>query len=211
MKLMIESTDIDSLDFLQESVEGRKCWKIKGPFLQAETKNRNGRIYPRSVIEREVTKYTTERIATKRAMGELDHPPTPQLNLDRVSHLIEDLSMEGNSAIGTAKLLDTPMGLTAQALLNGGVKLGVSSRGVGSLKGETVGGDYNLICVDIVGDPSALNAYVDGILESKDFIIDDNVIVEKAVEHLKRNLAVTGSARIAENLTKFLETIKNGF
>jgi hypothetical protein len=210
MKLMIENTDVDSLDFLQESVEGKKSWKIKGPFLQAETKNRNGRIYPQSVIEREVNKYTTERIATKRAMGELDHPPTPQLNLDRVSHLIENLAMDGNSAIGTAKLLDTPMGKTAQALLDGGVKLGVSSRGVGSLKGETVGGDYNLICVDIVGDPSALNAYVDGILESKEFIIDDNVIVERAVENLKKDLDVNGSKRIADNLSKFLEHIKNG-
>jgi hypothetical protein len=209
MKLMIENTDVDSLDFLQESVEGKKSWKIKGPFLQAETKNRNGRIYPQSVIEREVNKYTTNRIATNRAMGELDHPPTPQLNLDRVSHLITELNMDGNSAIGTAKLLDTPMGKTAQALLDGGVKLGVSSRGVGSLKGETVGGDYNLICVDIVGDPSALNAYVDGILESKEFIIDDNVIVERAVENLKKDLDANGSNRIADNLSKFLEQIKH--
>ncbi len=209
MKLMIENTDIDSLNFLNESVEGKKSWKIQGPFLQAETKNRNGRIYPQSVIEREVNKYTRERIATKRAMGELDHPPTPQLNLDRVSHLIENLSMDGNSAIGTAKLLDTPMGKTAQALLDGGVKLGVSSRGVGSLKGETVGGDYNLICVDIVGDPSALNAYVDGILESKEFIIDNNTIVERAVENLKRDLDHNGSKQLVDNLSKFLKSIKN--
>tara|TARA_R110001606_G_scaffold88448_6_gene199287 strand:- start:12417 stop:13052 length:636 start_codon:yes stop_codon:yes gene_type:complete len=211
MKLMIENTDIESLDFLQESVEGKKSWKIQGPFLQAETKNRNGRIYPQGVIEREVNKYTKERIATKRAMGELDHPPTPQLNLDRVSHLIENLSMDGNTAIGTAKLLDTPMGLTAQALLNGGVKLGVSSRGLGSLKGETVGHDYNLICVDIVGDPSALNAYVDGILESKDFIIDNNAIVERAVENLKKGLDVSGSKKIADNLSAFLSSIRNDF
>jgi hypothetical protein len=209
MKLMIENTDINSLDFLCENTEGKKSWKITGPFLQAETKNRNGRIYPQSVIEREVGKYIQERIATKRAMGELDHPPTPQLNLDRVSHLITDLNMDGNSAIGTAKLLDTPMGKTAQALLDGGVKLGVSSRGVGSLKGETVGADYKLICVDIVGDPSALNAYVDGILESKEFIIDNNAIVERAVENLKKDLDASGSKKIADNLSKFLQSIKN--
>lgn len=211
MKLIVENIDYQSLDFLTESdASGKKCWKITGPFLQAETKNRNGRIYSQNIISREVDKYTQERISTSRAMGELDHPPSPQLNLDRVSHLITDLRMEGISAIGTAKLLDTPCGRTAQALLEGGVKLGVSSRGVGSLKDDKVGDDYKLICVDIVGDPSALNAYVDGIYENAEFIVDGNSIVERAVENLKKELDAKGSKRIAEGLSNFLSDIKNG-
>ena len=151
-----------------------------------------------------------ERVATKRAMGELDHPPSPQINLDRVSHLVEDLAMDGGSAIGTAKLLDTPMGKTAQALLDGGVKLGVSSRGLGTLKGENVNDDYNLICIDIVGDPSAMNAYVDGIYENAEYIMDGDSIVERAVEELKKTLSKTGTKEVAANLKKFLAHIKKG-
>lgn len=211
MKLMIEQTDYKSLEVISEAAEdGTKTWKIKGPFLESETKNRNGRVYGKDIIEREVNTYSKDRIATKRAMGELDHPPTPQINLDRVSHIIEDLTMDGNSAIGTAKLLDTPMGKIAQQLLSGGVQLGVSSRGVGSLKGENVGDDYKLICVDIVGDPSALNAYVDGIYENADYMIDNNQIVERAVENLKKELDSKGSLRVHESLQRFLKDITNG-
>lgn len=209
MKLMIEHIDYDSLDFVNESTEsGQKIWKIKGPFMQAETKNRNGRIYTRPIIEREVNNYKRDRIQTNRAMGELDHPPTPQINLDRVSHLVEDLYMDGVSAIGTAKILDTPMGKTASALLSGGVKLGVSSRGVGTLKGETVNSDYRLICIDIVGDPSALNAYVDGIYENTDYIIDGNKIVEAAVDNFKKSLSVNGTRKLMYDLKRFLNDIK---
>lgn len=211
MKLFVENVDCQSLDFITESDdEGKKSWKIKGPFLQSGVKNRNGRIYSGKIIEREVSKYMKERVATKRAMGELDHPPSPQINLDRVSHLVEDLAMDGGSAIGTAKLLDTPMGKTAQALLDGGVKLGVSSRGLGTLKGENVNDDYNLICIDIVGDPSAMNAYVDGIYENAEYIMDGDSIVERAVEELKKTLSKTGTKEVAANLNKFLAHIKKG-
>lgn len=209
MKLMIEAVDYDSIEYVNEAADtdGKKNWKIKGPFLQAETKNRNGRIYSSSLIEREVNKYMKERVMTSRAMGELDHPPTPQINLDRVSHLVEDLSFENNSAIGVAKLLDTPTGRTAQALLEGGVKLGVSSRGVGTLTKDKVNEDYGLICIDIVGDPSALNAYVDGIYENVDYIIDNDQIVERAVKNLKKELSSSGTKKLRSNLTRFLNEI----
>jgi len=209
MKLMIESVDYDSLEIIKEdSGSGSKSWKIRGPFMQAETKNRNGRIYPKKILDREVNRYMKERINTKRALGELDHPPTPQINLDRVSHLIEDLTMSGNDAIGTAKLLDTPMGRIAQSLLDGGVKLGVSSRGVGSMKESIVNEDYNLICIDIVGDPSALNAYVDGIYENAEYIVSGNTIVETAVKNLKQELDAHGTKRVFEDMKRFLHDIE---
>jgi hypothetical protein len=210
MKLMVEHVDRDSLQIINESAEdGTKFWKIRGPFLQSECKNRNGRIYGKGLLEREVNRYVEERVKTNRAMGELDHPPTPALSLDRVSHLIEDLRMEGNDAIGTAKILNTPTGKIAAALLEGGVKLGVSSRGVGTLKGEFVNEDYNLICVDIVGDPSAMNAYVDGIFENKEYIIDGNEIVEQAIEKLEKETAKHGSKHILEAMKRFLADIRN--
>jgi len=209
MKLMIEAVDYKSLEFINEAADadGKKNWKIKGPFLQAETKNRNGRIYSSDLIKREVNKYMKERVETSRAMGELDHPPTPQINLDRVSHLVENLSFEDNSAIGVAKLLNTPTGRTAQALLEGGVKLGVSSRGVGTLTKDRVNEDYGLICIDIVGDPSALNAYVDGIYENVDYIIDNDQIVEQAVQNLKKELSVSGTKKLKSKLKRFLDEI----
>lgn len=207
MKLIVETMDDSSLQYVKESLEGNKCWRIKGPFLQSEDKNRNGRIYPKTIIEREVSKYKKNFIETKRAMGELDHPPTPSLNLDRVSHLIEDLYMDGNLAIGTAKILDTPMGRIASSLLEAGVKLGVSSRGIGSLKGDHVNDDFSLLHVDIVGDPSAQSSFVDGILESKEFIIKDSKIIEYEYDKLKRNIDTKGSKYILENLREFLKGI----
>jgi hypothetical protein len=211
MKLMVERVDTESLEILSEAAsDGTKFWRIRGPFLQSEQKNKNGRIYGKSLLEREVNRYVEERVKTNRALGELDHPPTPSLSLDRVSHIIEDLRMEGNDAIGTAKILNTPMGKIAGALLEGGVKLGVSSRGVGTLKGEFVNEDYSLICVDIVGDPSAMNAYVDGIFENKEYIIDGNEIVEQAVQKLEKATAKHGSKYILDDMKRFLSDIRTG-
>lgn len=209
MKLMVEHVDFESIQVIQESVDGvEKSFKIRGPFLEAERTNRNGRVYPIHIIEREVGKYVANRVKTKRACGELDHPPTPSLNLDRVSHLVEDLHMEGNLAIGTAKILDTPMGKIASSLLKAGVGLGVSSRGLGTLKGNIVNEDYGLLCIDIVGDPSAPSAYVDGIFENKEWIISGNTIVEAAVDQLKQKLDKSGSKVIREALSKFLSDIR---
>jgi len=187
MKLIVEDVDLGAIDILAELNEETKAktYRIKGPFLQAETKNKNGRVYSLPILEREVKQFTKEKINAKRALGELDHPPTPTVNLQNVSHMIESLTMEGNDGIGTAKVLDTPKGKIAQCLLDQGVKLGVSTRGVGSLDGSKVNEDYKLITVDLVCDPSAPNAFVEGVLENKEWMIDGNAIVEVAVEKLQ--------------------------
>jgi hypothetical protein len=211
MKLITEYVDFDELEVFTESTEDgtKKNLKIKGPFMGAEIKNRNGRIYPRELLEREVARFTMEKIDKKRAMGELDHPPVPQLNLDRVSHLIESLEMEGNKVIGVAKILDTPMGNIAKSLIESGVNLGTSSRGIGTLKGNTVNPDFKLLTVDIVGDPSYTEAYVEGILENKEYIIQGNDIIEVAVSNLKTNLDNHGSSIIKEALDDFLTELRN--
>lgn len=209
MKLIVETVEPNEINVLNEATEdGKKHWYISGPFMQADTKNRNGRIYPKKILEREVEKYIKEKVNTKQAMGELDHPPQTTINLERVSHLVESLKFEGNDVIGKAKILDTPCGRTVQSLLDGGVKLGVSSRGVGSLNEDTVADDYNLVCIDIVGDPSALSAYVDGIYESVDYIVSGDKFVEKAVDNLKKDLDKNGSKHIYEAMMQFLKDIR---
>jgi len=210
MKLITERIEGSELEFICEKTEeGKpKAYFIQGPFLQAETKNRNGRIYKNETIVREVKRYDEEKICKNQALGELDHPPTPTVNLDRVSHIVTGLTMEGNNAIGKAKLIDTPTGKIAMALLDAGIQLGVSSRGVGSLDGDTVNDDYKLLAIDIVAEPSAPEAYVEGVLEGKEYIMDGNQIVERAVEDLERELKVNGSKHIAQAFTKFLNEIR---
>ena len=161
MKLITEQ--IEEVKFLTEDNNGKKNHYIQGVFLQGEIKNRNGRVYPIDILEREVSRYTTENISKNRALGELGHPEGPTVNLDRASHKIESLVREGNNYIGKAKLLDTPMGQIAKSLLDEGVSLGVSSRGVGSLRemggANYVRDDYQLAtAADIVADPSAPDA-----------------------------------------------------
>lgn len=211
MKLMIERVDVDSLVVEHATNEtGLKFWKITGPFMQAEIQNRNGRIYKLPTLRREVDKFVNEKVKTNRALGELDHPPTPQVTLDRVSHKITDLQIVENDIVGTATILNTPTGRIAQALLEGGVKLGVSSRGLGDLEEDkkTVSDNFNLVTIDIVGDPSALNAYVDGIYESKEFIVSGDSIVEKAVKDFTNQLDKHGTREIMQDLKRFLESIK---
>jgi len=212
MKLIIEKLDLSSFEFLNESLSpgGEKSWKIRGPFMTAETKNRNGRVYPKQLVEREIEVYNKDFIVTHSSYGELDHPPTPQLNLDRVSHLTESLEMVGKDGIGCARLLDTPMGKIAQSILAGGGRLGVSTRGVGTLKGESVNDDYKLLAIDIVASPSAPDAYVNGILESKEWILSGNTIMEKAYDKIEEKLKNTGSKNIIEALHEFLQFIKRG-
>ena len=213
MKLMIENVDKDSLKVVSESVEGSgKTWKISGPFMGAESKNRNGRIYRLPVLTREVNKFIEEKINQNRAVGELDHPPTPQINLDRVSHKITDLRIEGNDVIGTATILNTPTGKIVQALLEGGVSLGVSTRGLGDLEsdGIHVSDNYNLLTVDIVGDPSNQKSIVEGIYESKEYIMDGDEIVEVAINNFKKKLDQNGSRHLLEDLKSFLKEIAKG-
>ena len=178
MKLITE-VKFEEIDYLTETKEnGKKDYFIEGVFLQANIKNRNGRFYPINTMEREVERYNKDVIMEKRAMGELGHPEGPQINLDRVSHLITELKRSGNDFIGKAKLTSTPFGETARGLLESGVKLGVSSRGMGSLKPTNEGimevqSDFRLAtAADIVADPSAPNAFVKGIMEGVEWIYD---------------------------------------
>lgn len=178
MKLITEeSQDIQYL-VEEDKKTGKKSHYVQGIFLQAEIKNRNGRIYPRHVLQREVDRYNREAIATNRSLGELGHPENPSVNLDRVSHMITKLYPDGNNFIGKAKILDTPNGKIAQALLEGGASLGVSSRGVGSLREcngvKMVCEDYHLsVAADLVSEPSAHEAYVQGIMENMDWWLDN--------------------------------------
>jgi hypothetical protein len=192
MKLIRE--EIEKVEVLTESKNGKKSLYIKGPFLQAEKVNRNGRMYPMGIMEREVERYSKDYVAKGRALGELGHPDGPTVNLDRVSHKITELYKDGNNFIGKAQILSTPMGKIAESLLKDGVTLGVSSRGIGSLR-ETkngykeVGEDFMLAtAADIVADPSAPDAFVQGIMEGKEWIWDGGILRERYAENAKRQI-----------------------
>ena len=187
MKLITEQ--IESIEVLTEEKNGKKSLYISGPFLQAEVTNRNGRCYPFPILEREVKKYTEKFISQGRALGELVHPECPSVNLDRASHMITSLQAEGNNFMGKAKILDTPMGNIAKSLLDEGVKLGVSSRGVGSLVERNgvkyVGDDFMLsTAADIVADPSAPDAFVQGIMEGKEWVWNNGILAEKTLQQI---------------------------
>ena len=186
MKLITE--EINKVEFIVEESEGKKSLFIEGIFLQGNQKNRNNRVYKTETLAREVARYNEQYVDSGRALGELGHPDGPTVNLDRVSHKIVSLRQEGNNFIGKAKLLETPMGKIAKNLLDEGVKLGVSSRGVGSLK-ETregyklVGEDFMLAtAADIVADPSAPDAFVQGIMEGKEWVMVDGILREQQIK-----------------------------
>ena len=191
MKLISES--IEDVDYLIEDDEGKKNYKIRGPFLQAEIKNRNGRIYPMPILEKEVNRYNKEYIQKNRAFGELGHPDGPTVNLERVSHMITALHPDGTNFIGEAKIMDTPYGKIVKNLIDEGAKLGVSSRGMGSLapqRGAHVVKDdfYLATAADIVADPSAPNAFVEGIMEGKEWVWDNGAVKEMDIDAYKREL-----------------------
>ena len=183
MKLIRE--EIESVDFIVEERNGKKSMYIEGIFLQGDIQNRNGRMYPIDTLRKEVQRYNESNIVTGRALGELGHPEGPTVNLDRVSHKIVSLRENGSNFVGKAKLLSTPMGKIASSLVEEGVKLGVSSRGVGSLKMtregiNVVGDDFMLAtAADIVADPSAPDAFVEGIMEGKEWVWDGGILREK--------------------------------
>jgi len=188
MKLISE--EIESIDILTEEKDGKKTLYIQGPFLQAEVVNRNKRMYPINTMMNEVKRYTDTFVSKGRALGELGHPDGPQINLDRVSHKIVELRQEGNNFIGKAQILSTPMGKIAESLLGEGVKLGVSSRGMGSIVNRdginVVGEDFMLAtAADIVADPSAPDAFVDGIMEGKEWVWEGGVLREAKCEVIK--------------------------
>jgi hypothetical protein len=191
MKLITE--EIESVQIITEEKDGVKTLYIQGPFLQAEVTNRNGRNYPLTILEREVKRYNDSFITKGRALGELGHPDGPTVNLDRVSHMITSLHREGNNFIGKAKLLDTPMGNIAKSLLGEGVTLGVSSRGIGSLVERNgikyVGEDFMLsTAADIVADPSAPDAFVQGIMEGKEWVWEGGVLKEMNAQRTKQTI-----------------------
>lgn len=192
MKLITE--EISSVKFVTEGKGSSKKMYIEGTFLQGEIKNRNGRMYPVSTLAKEVGRYNESFVNKGRALGELGHPDGPTVNLDRVSHKIVSLRQEGNNFVGKAQLLDTPMGKIAKSLLDEGVMLGVSSRGIGSIKEDTngvkvVGEDFMLAtAADIVADPSAPDAFVSGIMEGKEWIWDGGILREQYAEGVKRQI-----------------------
>lgn len=209
MKLITEQ--ITDVQVVTEEKNGVKSLYITGPFLVGEQKNRNKRIYPIHVLQKEAKRYTEEYISKNRAFGELGHPDSPSINLDRVSHLITNLKQEGSVFVGKAKILETPMGKIAKSLLEGGAQLGVSSRGMGSLKEQdginVVQDDYYLAtAADIVADPSAPGAFVQGIMEGKEWVWDNGIIKEVDVVEMydeiskaRRNQIEEVSLRIFEN------------
>lgn len=221
MKLLCELVDFKDIEVIKEDVEvdgeKKKNYFLKGPFLEANVLNKNGRKYMKETLIREVKKFYDVKIKNNRSLGELDHPPDPTVNLDRVSHIITELEMKDNVGYGCARLIDTPMGRIAKTLVDEGVVVGMSTRGVGSLDGEFVKDDYNLITIDIVADPSAPSAFVEGVLENKEFIIGkDGEIVEKAVETLQKKVnekynrytRKDMSSATLQYLNEFLEQIK---
>ena len=193
MKLIAEYTE-QNLEVLTEQDEksGKKKYIIEGIFMQAEQKNRNGRIYPKAVMEKALDKYNGEQVSKGRAVGELNHPEGPTVNLDKVSHKIESLKWKGNDVVGKATILETPMGQIVQGLLDGGVNLGVSTRGMGSLKNGNdamiVQEDFMLNAVDIVQDPSAPSAFVNGVMEGVEWVWNNGIIEAQTIEQMETEI-----------------------
>jgi hypothetical protein len=206
MKLLIER-NYDNLEVLTEGENHNKTFRIKGIFAQAEVRNKNERIYPKNLLEEQVTEYSNTKIKNRQSMGELDHSNTPIINLKLVSHLIESLRMDGNNVIGVAKILDTPNGRIAKTLINEGINLGVSTRCLGNV-GQ--GGRVNALkfrTVDIVSDPSAPDATVTALMESKEYIIQGDEIIEKAYDVLKKRLDKSGSKAIKDAFLQFARSL----
>jgi len=218
MKLMAEYIDQSIETVITEAKDGKaKSFAIEGVFAQAEQKNRNGRVYPKQIMESAVDKYVTEQVAQKRSVGELNHPEGPTVNLDKVSHLITKLEWNGNDVIGKAQILDTPMGQIVKGLLEGGVQLGVSTRGMGSLETRSgvnyVRDDFILNTVDIVQDPSAPAAFVNGIMEGVDWVWNNGVIEAQVIEKMETEIKVAPRKHLYETQIReyknFLSLLKS--
>ena len=203
MKLITEMTeDIQIVTETIDEGKGREHF-IEGVFMQSNLKNRNGRVYPKETLMNEVARYNKEYVSKNRAMGELNHPQGPTVNLDRVSHIIKELRPDGDNVYGKAKIMETPMGKIAKNLIDEGAKLGVSSRGMGSLKqnkdGENeVQKDFMLAAVDIVADPSAPNAFVEGIMEGREWVWDNGILKEKHIAEYEKEIESASKADLEE-------------
>jgi len=209
MKLITE--EIQDAEYIVEQANGKKDYKIRGIFLQSDIKNRNGRVYTKEVLMKEVKRYNQEFINKKRAFGELGHPDGPTVNLERVSHMITKLYPEDRNFIGEAKIMNTPYGKIVKGLIDEGAQLGVSSRGMGSLVTKNgsnyVGRDFYLAtAADIVADPSAPDAFVEGIMEQKEWIWDNGVLIEKDINEWKQQIAKAKRDALAEAKSKVFKS-----
>ena len=217
MKLIAEYNEQDIECIVEAKEDGSKNHFIEGVFMQSEAKNRNGRIYEKTILEGAVDKYITEQVSQNRAVGELNHPDGPTVNLDKVSHKITELSWKGNDVVGKAQILDTPMGNIVKGLLEGGVQLGVSTRGMGSLEERNgtmyVKNDFILNTVDIVQDPSAPTAFVNGIMEGVEWVWDNGVIAPQVIEKMETEIKKAPRADLYEAQTRefknFLSLMKS--
>ena len=218
MKLISEFTE-NNIEFIteQDKKTGKKGYKIRGIFAQAEKKNRNGRIYPMPIMEKALNKYDTEQVQKGRAVGELNHPEGPTVNLDKVSHKINKLEFQGNDIVGEASILKTPMGEVVKGLLDGGVTFGVSTRGMGSLSQRNnamvVNDDYILNAVDIVQDPSAPGAFVNGIMEGVEWVWNNGVVKPQTIEEMETEIKKAGRTDLYETQVRafknFLSILKS--
>ena len=212
MKLLCEALESDLELLVEQNEEGEKLTFIEGIFMQADVVNRNRRRYKKNILESAVDKYINEQVRTNRAVGELDHPPSPTVSMKEASHRIVDLRWEGNNVVGKALILDTPNGNTVKGLLKGGVQLGVSSRGMGSLMQQEdfsdVGEDFFLNTIDIVQDPSAQNAFVNGLMESTEWYLNpEGVYVAKSIEENVETERAISEDRMIEAMERFLSEI----
>ena len=218
MKLISEFVE-NNIEFLitEDKNTGKKNYSIQGIFAQAETKNRNGRIYPMPIMEKALGKYNTEQVQKGRAVGELNHPEGPTVNLDKVSHKINKLEFQGNDIVGEASILNTPMGEVVKGLLDGGVTFGVSTRGMGSLSQRNnamvVNDDYILNAVDIVQDPSAPSAFVNGIMEGVEWVWNNGIIEAQTIEKMETEIKKAPRADLYETQVRefknFLSILKS--
>jgi hypothetical protein len=209
MKLITELTE--DVKYIKENIgNGEKTYFIEGVFMQSDTKNRNGRIYPKNILNKECTRYIKEYVEKGRAMGELNHPSGPTVNLDRVSHIIKELYENGTSIYGKAKVLDTPMGRIVKNLIDEGAQLGVSTRGMGSLRPKNgyqeVQEDFMLAAIDIVADPSAPNAFVNGIMEGREWIFENGMWSERQKEEAVKLIKKSSRRDLNENIVKVFES-----
>jgi len=205
MKLITEINE--DIKYIKENTgNGDKAYFIEGIFMQASVKNRNGRVYPQGILIKECKRYITEYVDKGRALGELNHPTGPTVNLDRVSHIVKELHEDGNTIYGKAKIMDTPMGRIVKNLIEEGAQLGVSTRGMGSLKTKNgyqeVQEDFMLAAVDIVADPSAPNAFVNGIMEGKEWILENGSWSEKEFNNAKKIIKSSSKRDLNENIVK---------
>jgi len=217
MKLIAEYRDQDISVITEAKEGGGKKYAIEGVFAQAEAKNRNGRVYAKPIMEKAVGKYVNEQVSKGRAVGELNHPDGPTVNLDKVSHKIDSLQFEGNDVVGRATILDTPMGQIVRGLLDGQVQVGVSTRGMGSL--ESRGGtmyvkeDFMLNAIDIVQDPSAPNAFVNGVMEGVEWVWNNGIIEAQTIEQMETEIKKASRANLYETQVRefknFLSLLKS--